>query len=204
MKFAKWSLLTFVLLMVSCARNRLNGNLIADLEHMERTDRITIGWIDDQTLAVIVFEGPPTLRQFSVSEQQAAQVRQDYLGENRAISASDGTDGQLSPDGTLMTYRTRDNKFVLADANGKPKRTLFGADGILTPLYWSPNEEYLMYVEKASAWEWGQCGRYLADGKEIMAYRLRDGQRSSVYEVCEGYPYTRFAWLQLPAGISLR
>jgi hypothetical protein len=195
--------LCLLALAYSCSKPAPPKDMLDELMQKEHTDRLSIGWVDGQKLEVIVFGSKPDLRQFTISAQDANKLKEEYSRRNRPAEISEGTDAQLSPDDKWMTYRTRDNKFVLADSNRRVDRALFDGSGVLTPLYWSPQSEYLMYVEKAGAWETGFCARNLADGRDIMVYRVHDGQKGRVYQVCDGYPYARFGWLRTPINLPL-
>ena len=116
---------------------------------------------------------------------------------------ADGTLANWSPDGKWMTYRTLENKFVLADANGKMQRTLLDGKEIVTGLLWSPDSQFLLYVKKAGTWEFGECARNLADGRDVMVYRLRDGATGEVFQVCDGFPYGQLDWVRVPSSLPL-
>lgn len=192
-------MLILAALLSSCEKPAPPADLLSELMNHQRADRIAIGWIDNQRAEIIVFGVKPLLRQITVSPQDEMKFKQEYLERRRSATTSEGTDAQQSPDDKWLTYRTRDNQFVLADtAEGKVRR-LFDGKNVLTALYWSPNAEYLFYVEKAGAWENGECNKYLADGRDIMVYRVRDGKKGRVYQVCDGYPYTRFGWVRVPS-----
>lgn len=110
-----------------------------------------------------------------------------------------GTSPSWSPDGKWITYKTAKNQFVLADASGEVQRTLVEGGGVLTRLYWSPDSDYLMYVRKSKVSGSLNC----PDAKDVVAYRLGDGQSAAVYRVCEGYPFWMLRWVQLPSNVSL-
>lgn len=185
----------------SCSKSAPSKDMLEELTNKERKEGLSIGWMDGQKLEIIVFGVNPGTKQFTVPAQDASKLTEEYKDANRPTEIPDGTDAQRSPDGKWITYRTRDNKFALADSKGEIQRTLFDGDKVLTPLYWSPQSEYLMYVEKAGTWEKGPCARNLADGRNVMVYRVRDGQKGRVYQVCDGYPYTRFGWLRIPSNL---
>ncbi len=121
----------------------------------------------------------------------AKPVAAESRDRNKPAEIRGGAGAQQSPDGKWITYRTSENKFVLTDSAGSVQQTLLAGDKILTALYWSPDSEYLMYVEKSGKWD-TSCLRYMEDGRDVMVYRLRDGQQGRVLQVCQGYPYTRF------------
>lgn len=196
------SLATFL---YSCEKETPPQEMLNDLVKKERVDRIGIGRVDEQTkkLELIVFGVKPELRELTISSADILKIREEHEDENRPANMPEGTDAQLSPDGRWITYRTRDNKFVLADSTGKIERTLFGGKEIVTPLHWSLDAEYLLYVERTGAWEFGECGKYLTDGWDLMVYRVRDGQKGLIYQVCEGYPVGGFGWIRIPVGLPL-
>lgn len=110
-----------------------------------------------------------------------------------------GTWPSASPDGKWISYRNPEGRFVLVDASGQTARALFDGRNILTPLYWSPDSEYFMYVAKTSAWRGFNC----LDAKDVIVVRLRDGENGPVYGLCEGYPYSALRWFQLPSKVPL-
>lgn len=110
-----------------------------------------------------------------------------------------GTSPSWSPDGKHMIYRTVKNWFVFADPSGSVQRSLLDGKDVLTPLYWSPDSEYLMYLTKSKASGSLNC----PDARDVVAYRLRDGQSAPVYQVCEGYPYWMLRWIRLPSNVPL-
>lgn len=196
-------ILVFLGLIFSCSKPAPSNNMLNELVNKEHTDGLSIGWIDGQELEVIVFGAKPDRKRFTVSAEEASKLAKEYKDANRPADIPNGKDAQRSPDGKWITYRTRDNKFVLADSQGVIQKMLFDGNAVLTPLYWSPQSNYLMYVEKAGTWALGPCARDLADGRDIMVYRIRDGEKGRVYQVCEGYPYTRLGWLRIPSDIPM-
>jgi WD40 repeat protein len=125
------------------------------------------------------------------------------LQTKKSVQIAQGALATWSPDGKWITYRTRDEKFVLADATGKVQRTLLDGKDILGSLSWSPGSQFLMYVARAGAWGFGPCARYLADGRDVMVYRLRDAQKGRVFQVCDGYPYWQLGWIRIPSNMPL-
>jgi hypothetical protein len=174
--------------------------MLQELVGLQKAKHLTIGRRDRDRLEFIVFGERPELRKTQLSGTVAAQLNVQNP-ESRLATVEGRTDGQRSPDGKWMTFRTPEDTFVLADAMGKVQRTLLRGSQILTPLYWSPDSRYLMYVETSGTWDWG-CGRYLQDGRDIMVYRLSDGESGRVFQVCQGYPATFFEWLVLPPTVE--
>ncbi len=110
-----------------------------------------------------------------------------------------GTWPSWAPDGKWISYRNPEGRFVLVDAAGPITRSLFDGKNILTPLYWSPDSQYFMYVAKTAAWRGFNC----LDAKDVIVYRLHDGQSDPVYGLCGGYPYWVLRWFQLPSKVPL-
>ena len=115
----------------------------------------------------------------------------------------DGIDVNWSGDGKWVAYRTRGNKFVLADSSGKTQHVLFDGKQVVTPLRWSPDDEFLTYVKKGAKWEPINPMKCLDDVEDVMVYRVQDGQQGRVYQVCAGYPYWELHWLKVPANLPL-
>jgi Tol biopolymer transport system component len=124
------------------------------------------------------------------------------LQSKQTTPIAQGTLATWSPNGKWITYRTPAGKFVLADTTGKIQRDLLDSKNILTGLSWSPDSEFLMYVEKAGAWG-GPCARNFAEGRDVMVYRLRDAQKGKVFQVCDGFPYQQLDWIRVPSAIPL-
>ena len=123
-----------------------------------------------------------------VYEDKGEILTYDLLSQHKQRIAF-GSLPSWSPDGKWITYKSQKDRFVIADATGKVQRTLLDNKHVLTMLHWSPNSEYLMYVEKSGADGSLNC----PNAKDVVAYRLRDGQTASVFQVCEAIPSGCFA-----------
>jgi WD40 repeat protein len=134
---------------------------------------------------------------------EGSQIVVYNLESNQRTQIANGTFPSWSPDGRWITFRTDQGKFVLADRGGKVQRELLDSKNILTGLSWSPDSKFLMYVEKAGAWERGPCASNLADGRDVMVYRLRDAQKGKVFQVCDGFPFQQLDWVRVPASVAL-
>jgi Tol biopolymer transport system component len=193
--------LVSLMAVAACSQNAPK-NLLENLVQQQRKNRLAIGWVDDQKLQVILFSlTKPEIRSYTLPSDGKKQVA---ATENQNAAAKvDGTDVSWSPDRKWVTYRTRENKFVLADASGKTQRVLFDGKQVGTPLRWSPDDEFLMYVKKAATWEPINPMKCLDDAEDVMVYRVQDGQQGRVYQVCAGYPYWELHWLKVPANLPL-
>lgn len=186
-----------VTLVAGCNKPAPPAELLRELVRKQRQDRIAIGRLDDVQLEFIVFGDQPEMRAVDLTKEQAGMLQE--VQQSRPVANAGVSDAQRSPDGKWLTFRTRENMFVLVDAAGSVQRTLFAGDTTLSPPRWSPDSEYLMYIEKS--WKWETTGCRVADGKDVMVYRVRDGQFGRVFQVCKGYPYTNLFWLHLPPSI---
>jgi YD repeat-containing protein len=193
--------LLFVVLILGCNAAAPPKDVLDELIQKQRRDHMGIGWVDGQKLELIEFGTKPTLRDYTLSVEEVQKLSAKSRTGEKPPKVEGGSDIQRSPNGKWITYRTQEKKFVLADASGRVQRALLADNRILTALYWSPDSEYLMYVAKSGKWDTG-CLRYAEDGRDIIVYRLRDGQQGRVYQVCQGYPYTRFDWLTVPSDLS--
>jgi hypothetical protein len=191
----------FAMFTIGCNKSALPKDLLDELSQKGHQDHLAIGWVDGQKLEVVAFAAKPQLRDYVLSPEQAQEISTESQVREKPIEVAEGSDAQRSPDGKWITYRTLDNKFVLTDSLGKLKRPLFGGDKILTSVYWSPDSEYLMYVQKSGKFDVG-CLRYMDDGRDIVIYRLRDGHQGRIYQTCQGYPVNRFGWLTVPPKLG--
>lgn len=60
-----------------------------------------------------------------------------------------------------------------------------------------------MYVKKGGIWEATNPLKCLDDVKDVMVYRVHDGQQGRIYQLCEGFPYWELQWLKVPANLPL-
>ena len=191
---------TSIVFMVACSQSPLPGDLLNEMRGIGRKDRIAIGWLYQQhELNVIVLGEKPEMRRYSIATDEAQKI---MVPREQPAKISDGTDAFRSPDGRWITYRSKDDTFVLADANGRLQRTLISGRRVLTPLQWSPDSKYLLYVQKGGAWDTAalRCGD---DVFYVMVYRLSDGRNGSVLQGCQGYPYWELQWIRVPANLPV-
>jgi len=177
-------------------------NLLESLVQQQQKNRLAIGWVDHQKLEVILFSlTKPEIRSYTLPSSGKESLSQ--AESQSAPGKVDGTDVSWSADGKWVAYRTRGNKFVLADSSGKTQHVLFDGKQVVTPLRWSPDDEFLMYVKKGATWEPINPMKCLDDVEDVMVYRVQDGQQGRVYQVCAGYPYWELHWLKVPANLPL-
>jgi len=111
-----------------------------------------------------------------------------------------------APDGNYVTYRDMDLNFCIIDIRSREKKHLFSGKDILTPLVWSPNSKYLLYVKNVKGIFselfsnlvrmdfFGMCKmihRFKTLGmepKDVMIYCISDGFSVKVGEVYKSMP----------------
>ncbi|HZQ21903.1 MAG TPA: hypothetical protein VFA89_03810 [Terriglobales bacterium] len=188
-----------VMFTLGCSQKPAPRNLLDELAQKQQKDRVGIGWVYEHKLNLIMFGAKPEMREYSLPADEAQKLA---AARETPTQISEGTDVMRSPDRKAMTYRTRENRFVLADASGKIERTLADGRRVLTPVYWSPDSQYLFYVQKAGTWDPAglHCGD---DAFYVMVYRLRDGSTGPVFQGCQGYPFGGFQWLRVPSNVPL-
>jgi hypothetical protein len=173
-------------------------DMLAELSRIEQKDRFAIGWVyHEHELNVIVLGGRPKMQKYAITTDERQKT---VVSHEEPAKVIDGTEALRSPDGRWITYRSRGNKFVLANANGQVQRTLLDGQRVLTPLRWSPDSNYLLYVQKGGIWDTAalRCGD---DVFYVMVCRVSDGLTSSVLQLCQGYPYWELQWIQLPTKV---
>jgi Tol biopolymer transport system component len=132
--------------------------------------------------------------------QQGQEILIYDLKNKNSNSIAKGTDPRWSPNGKLISFRTKENSFSLMDSRGSVQRTLLGARNISTPLSWSPDSEYLMYVKTGGYLHGLACSDA---SMEIIVLRLSDGLTGSLLETCNTISPKSFRWLQIPSNLPL-
>ncbi len=189
------------LVAAACSQNAPK-DLLDNLVEQQHENRLAIGWSDDRKLTVILFSlTNPEIRSYTLPGNGKKQFA--MTESQNAVRTVDGTDVSWSSDGKRVAYRTRRNKLVLADSSGKTQRVLFDGRQVLTPLHWSPDDEFLMYVKKGATWEPSNPMKCLDDTEDVVVYRVKDGKQGRVYQVCAGYPYWELHWLKVPANLPI-
>ena len=132
--------------------------------------------------------------------QQAQEILVYDVKSRKSSSIVRGTDAMWSPDGSLISFRTNENVFALMDSGGNLKKTLFTGKDILTPLSWSPDSQYLMYVKTGGSLHGVACSDASID---VTVFRVSDGVAGSLFETCNTISPRAFRWLQVPFNLPL-
>jgi dipeptidyl aminopeptidase/acylaminoacyl peptidase len=97
----------------------------------------------------------------------------------KTMTLATGDDPTWSPDGRSIAFRRSDSYYTIKTSSSAEK-LLFQRKGVLTPLWWSPDSDYVSYVAQPSMWKtsWHIPDELdlrimrLADKKEVVAYRF--------------------------------
>jgi hypothetical protein len=148
--------------LVACGKASPPPGVINDLCSIQRQNRTTIGYLDGQELQYLVFGSPTVMRRSAISSSDMANATSIWEAKTTNVSVPGGTEGQLSPDGNWIVYKDERKRLVLSNVSRTDKRTLFDSESVLTPLYWSPDSRYLMYVTKSDRLDTAcsLCGRW--------------------------------------------
>jgi len=132
--------------------------------------------------------------------QQPNEILVYDLRSKQSHSIVRGTDAAWSPAGNLISFRSNESTFALIDANGNLKETFLSAKDILTPLSWSPDSQYLMYVKTGNSLHGIACSDASIN---IMVLRVRDGLTGSLLETCNTVSPRAYRWLYIPSNLPL-
>jgi hypothetical protein len=151
---------------------------------------------------MIRFGSSPSIVSQPLRVDESRGLSSEMMGTRHPV-AVDGTDGQRALDGHASSFRTHDNHFALADPAGHVITKLIEADDkdVLTPMYWSPDSQYLAYVQKSRALD-REVLSVMSGGRDIMVLRLRDGARGRVAQVYEDFPWEDLGWVIAPLRIE--
>ncbi len=90
---------------------------------------------------------------------------------------------------------------MLRDSAAGSERTLFSGEHVLTPLYWSPNSRYFIYLIDSKGFD-ATTIRLMADGYDLMVYRVSDGASGRLAQIFSGHPHKGLAWLTIPEDVK--
>jgi hypothetical protein len=195
------SICILVAVSISCGRPPLSNDVLDELAELQRNTGITIGFQGDQDVDFIRFDRDREMRVTGLLPDEVRMIERSSPAQ--PVSVPNGSDGQRSPDGRWITYRTNTNVFVLANSGGHSSQALFEGSDVLTPLYWSPDSRYLMYVLRSKRFDENAL-RTLADGLDLMILRVRDRKGGRLLQFFEGFPFASLRWIKLPSAVMAR
>jgi Tol biopolymer transport system component len=116
------------------------------------------------------------------------------INSKSSLSLTTGVEPSWSPDGNWLAYKSANSEFYLMDRSGKAIKKLFSGKKVLTPLRWSPDSQYLMYVKEGSK-KLLDLSLDCLEPKQIIVHRVRDGKERSIHQICKASPYD-FVWVR--------
>jgi hypothetical protein len=82
---------------------------------------------------------------------------------------------------------------TISDPKDDSRTVLFKSTGVLTPLYWSPDGRYLLFVRTLPTTRLPLRCRG-DEEHDVLVYEPVSRTEEIVTTVCGGYPYRRFGW----------
>ena len=107
-----------------------------------------------------------------------------------ATTIAAGTEPAWSPDGRTVAYRNTKGDFVLRHITEQNASKLFSGKDVWTPLQWSPDGRYVMFVGGFGSKD---LGLNCLEPKKVMLYELPTKKRRFVHQLCKSAPYF-LAW----------
>jgi hypothetical protein len=119
--------------------------------------------------------------------------------ETRTVTLDLTKGDELSSSDEKWTARCGRSAECQVSKVGDPSKALsVTRKGILTPLYWSPDEKFVFYVREAPIWRFPlRCS--LEDERDVTVHDLTQDREDIVSTVCGGFPYGGLRWYKLVA-----
>jgi hypothetical protein len=173
-------------------------DLVAQQDH-----HVWIAWPNQEHLyqILITANGQGDSRSTALPSELADALRKQNHERQQDLRFMGDERAQRSPDGKWISYRRSDNEFGLADVSGVVRRVITTTTEFRTPLYWSPDGQYLLYCQTSLWWDTRPL-REMQGQIDMMVYRVRDGVGGRVTTFGDEYPYWEYGWLVVPANIE--
>lgn len=181
------------ILLVGCSRDAKASSTVKEAVELEQTANNTvIGRKDDGRLEYLDMTSDGAIRTVSFS------VRLEIRTTSLDLSKSDETS---SLDEKWTAHCNRNAECQVSKVADPTKSLSVSRKGILTPLYWSPDERFVFFVREAPKWRSPhRCS--LEDERDVTVYDLTQGREDIVSTVCGGFPYGGLRWYKLMADSS--
>jgi hypothetical protein len=173
-------------------------SVLEDLGAMGKRDHVVIGRVSRTELELISVDPDPAMRRLLISETDA-KIIEASSERLRAQTEPRENGDRRSPNGKWVV-RVINDEYVLTQSSGEIKRTRIRKNSTLTPVRWSPHSEFLMWIEESDRFDL-TSRRAIGDYRDVMIYRVRDGQTGRLYKVPDAYPFTQLDWLVLPKDL---
>lgn len=105
-------------------------------------------------------------------------------------------DKSISSDGKWTAHCEANGVCTVDNIAGVAGYFSVSSKGILTPLYWSPDREFVFFVRQGPTWRFpARCS--LEDEYDVTVYELDQKREDVVGTVCGGFPYGSLRWYKL-------
>lgn len=169
--------LLFVMLLLGCLSAEQRQLLSILKGYQEK--KVLIGNLNDTNFEFIDFE-----------KGLKPELSRNPHGEYQRIGMPNAP-SQKTTDGRIATCD--DKQCTIFDPNSNFTRTLFKSDHVVTPLYWSPDSQLLLFVRNVTKLRLPlRCG--WDDEHDVVVYDLSSGKEAIITTVCGGYPYKQLGW----------
>jgi hypothetical protein len=181
------------ILLVGCSRDAKASSTVKQAVELEQTANNTvIGRKDDGRLEYLDMTSEGAIRTVSFS------VRLEVKTTSIDLTKSDEMN---SADEKWTSHCNRNAECQISKVGDPSKSFSVSRRGILTPLYWSPDERFVFYVREAPTWRSPhRCS--LEDERDVTVYDLTQGHEDIVSTVCGGFPYGGLRWYKLMVDSS--
>jgi hypothetical protein len=177
-------------LLAGCSREvKVSSTVKRAVEFEQTASNTVIGRKDNSRLEYLDMTSDGAIRTVSFSVLQEVRTTSVDLTKSDETSSSD----------EKWTAHCNRNAECQISKVGDPSRSFsVSRKGILTPLYWSPDERFVFLVRQAPKWRSpSRCG--LDDERDVTVYDLTQGREDIVNTVCGGFPYGGLRWYKLMA-----
>jgi hypothetical protein len=181
------------ILLVGCSRSAKASSTVKEAVELEQTANNTvIGRKDDGRLEYLDMTSDGAIRTVSFSARLEVKTISIDLAKGDEAS---------SPDEKWTAHCDKNAECQISKVGDPSKSFSVPRKGILTPLYWSPDERFVFYVREAPKWRSPhRCS--LEDERDVTVYDLTQGREDIVSTVCGGFPYGGLRWYKLMADLS--
>lgn len=182
------------ILLVGCSRDAVKASSsVKEAVELEQTaNNMVIGRKDNGRLEYLDMTAGGAIRTVTFSVRL----------ETKTLSIDFTKGDELSSSDEKWTAHCGKNEECQISKVGDPSKTFsVSRKGILTPLYWSPDERFAFYVREAPKWRSPhRCS--LEDERDVTVHDLTQGGEDIVSTVCGGFPYGGLRWYRLVADSS--
>jgi hypothetical protein len=182
------------ILPIGCSRDAVKASSsVKEAVELEQTANNTvIGRKDNGRLEYLDMTADGAIRTVSFSVRLEIKTISIDLTKGDELSSSD----------EKWTAHCGRNAECQISKVGDPAKTFsVSRKGILTPLYWSPDERFVFYVREAPKWRSPhRCS--LEDERDVAVHDLTQSGEDIVSTVCGGFPYGGLRWYKLTADLS--